>query len=128
MGTFQEALDKHLGAIHQRDLPCFAETIATDGIVLITSEGRLIRDREAMLAMHRDWFASSAWQMGVEPVRQWVGSDLGVAVVKLDYREEAAGKPPIRAESYLTLVFQRQGDRWMMVQDQNTPCRGAASA
>jgi len=43
---------------------------------------------------------------------------LGVAVLHLDYRE--GGKS---SESYLTLVFERQGDQWLMVQDQNTPIK-----
>ena len=44
------------------------------------------------------------------------GGSLGVAVLHLDYRE--SGKS---SQSFLTLVFERQGDAWLMVQDQNTP-------
>ena len=43
---------------------------------------------------------------------------LGVAVLHLDYREDAK-----RSESYLTLVFEKRGGEWLMVQDQNTPIR-----
>jgi hypothetical protein len=125
VSTFQETLDKHLGAIHQRDFVSLEQTIASGDIVLITSDGKLIRDRETFLNMHREWFGSKAWRMGVEPVSQWESRDLGVVVLKLDYREEVAGTPGVRAESFLTLVFQRQGDRWVMVQDQNTPCKAA---
>ena len=41
---------------------------------------------------------------------------LGVAVMHLDYREDAK-----RSESYLTLVFEHRDGEWLMVQDQNTP-------
>jgi hypothetical protein len=39
-------------------------------------------------------------------------------VLHLDYRED--GK---NSESYLTLVFENRGGKWLMVQDQNTPIR-----
>jgi hypothetical protein len=45
------------------------------------------------------------------------------AVLHLDYRETPADRPPLRQQSYLTLIFRRQADRWVMVLDQNTPSK-----
>jgi hypothetical protein len=51
-----------------------------------------------------------------------------VAVLRLDYRDASPDGTPIRQLSFLTLVFQRQGGRWVMVQDQNTPVKEPARA
>ncbi|MCC6492356.1 MAG: nuclear transport factor 2 family protein [Pirellulales bacterium] len=127
MPSLQQTIDKHLRAICERDLAALQETVAMGDIVLITAEGRLVRDPAVFFEMHRQWFASDAWQLGTEPVCQWESQSLGVVVLKLDYCESPPGKPQLHAESFLTLVFQRQADRWLLVQDQNTPCKGTSS-
>jgi hypothetical protein len=65
------------------------------------------------------WFAMPDWTLGVEEVASFEGTDLAVAVLRLDYREP----PEVRSESYLTLVFERREGTWLMVQDQNTPIK-----
>ncbi len=122
--TFREGLEEHLAAIRRRDLDGLAATLPADGqIVLITSDGRLVRSVREFLEMHRDWFAGKTWSLGTEPVAVFESADLGVAVLKLDYRDVKPSGEPLREESYLTLVFRREGDKWVMVQDQNTPVR-----
>lgn len=69
--------------------------------------------------MHRDWFAAEGWTLEAKPVQIFENDSIGVAMLRLDYREP----PATRSESYLTLVFERRGGRWLMVQDQNTPIR-----
>ena len=56
--------------------------------------------------------------LAAKPVEIYENGGLGVAVLHLDYREDAK-----RSESYLTLVFENRGGEWLMVQDQNTPIR-----
>lgn len=119
--TFRQALDQHLSAIQRRDLQAFAETVAEDDIVLITADGRLVRSAREMLDMHRDWFAMPGWTLDATPVEVHEAPGMGVAVLHLVYREPRDPAPPLRQESYLTLVFREQGGRWVMVQDQNTP-------
>jgi uncharacterized protein (TIGR02246 family) len=121
--TFRDTLQKHLDAIRRRDLPALAETLPPDELVLITAEGRLVRSAREFVARHADWFRSPTWAMDVEPVSVRESADLGVAVLHLDYRDMAADGTPVRQTSYLTLVFAREGERWLMVQDQNTPTR-----
>lgn len=120
---------EHLDAIRHRDLDRLAATLPASGsIVLINAEGRLVRSADEFLAMHRDWFGSRTWTLGVEPVEMFESAELGVAVLRLDYRDTQPNGEPHRAESFLTLVFRRDGDRWVMVQDQNTPVRPTAGA
>ena len=65
---------------------------------------------------HRGWFAMKNWTLSAKPVEIYEDGALGVAVLHLDYREDAK-----TSESYLTLVFENRGGEWLMVQDQNAP-------
>ena len=57
------------------------------------------------------------------PLEIHEAADAGWALLHLLYCEDAPGKRPLREQSHLTLVFERQGGRWVMVLDQNTPMR-----
>ena len=63
--TFRETLDRHLQAIRNRDLSGLVETLPPDELVLITSDGRLVRAVSEFIAMHRGWFAESSWTLDV---------------------------------------------------------------
>ena len=115
--SFRETLGRHLLAIETRDLDTLGDTIA-DNLILIMADGKLKRTKGDFMEAHRAWFAKQNWKLTAKPVEIYEGGSLGVAVLHLDYREDDQ-----RSESYLTLVFERQGDAWVMVQDQNTPIR-----
>ena len=117
--TFRETLRRHLQAIRQRDLDALADTVAAERLVLIMADGKLARSSAEFLEAHRGWFATKEWTLDCREVQALEGADLAVAVLELDYREP----PATRSRSYLTLVFQKQGERWLMVLDQNTPIK-----
>jgi hypothetical protein len=48
---------------------------------------------------------------------------MAAAVLHLLYCEDAPGKPALRQQSHLTLVFEKRDGRWLMVLDQNTPMK-----
>ena len=117
--TFRQTLRKHLEAIQARDLDALAATVADDELVLVMADGKLARTTKEFLAAHQGWFAVKDWTLDASEVQVFESPELAVAVLRLDYREP----PAVRSESYLTLVFQRQGGRWRMVLDQNTPIK-----
>jgi hypothetical protein len=121
--TFQETLDKHLRALQSRDLPGLIETLPAGPLTVVMSDGRLVQTVDEFVALHRDWFASHTWSIELAVISTVAGSDLGLAVLRLDYRDHPSNGAPIHEASYLTLAFQRQGDRWVMVHDQNTPIK-----
>jgi uncharacterized protein (TIGR02246 family) len=123
MSGFREALGRHLLAIEEKDIDALAATIAPDGVLLVMSDGKLVRSTEEFIQAHRGWFAMKHWRLEVKPVHLYESGDLGVALLHLEYREAPPGKPPVRQESLLTLVFQNRGGRWLMFQDQNTPIK-----
>lgn len=123
MSGFREALGRHLLAIEEKDLDALADTVAPDGVLLVMSDGKLVRSTGEFLHAHRGWFAMKHWRLEVRPVQITETPQLGVALLALDYREMPPGKPATRQASLLTLVFQNRGGRWLMIQDQNTPVR-----
>jgi ketosteroid isomerase-like protein len=124
--TFRETLDEHLRAIRDRDLSALAQTLPDDRLVLIMSDGRLVRSPQEFLDLHAGWFRSTTWTLDAEPVELTETPDLAVAVLHLDYRDRPSGAAPVHETSYLTLVFARRGDTWVMVHDQNTPIKRPA--
>jgi uncharacterized protein (TIGR02246 family) len=121
--SFREALGRHLLAIEERDLDALADTVADEEILLVMSDGKLVRSKKEFLEAHRGWFAMKNWRLEVKPVQIIDTPALGVALFQLEYRETPPGKPPTRQESMLTLVFQQRNGKWVMVLDQNTPTR-----
>jgi ketosteroid isomerase-like protein len=122
--TFAQTIEKHLGAIRDRNLPSLLETLPDeDDVLLIMSDGRMVRSVREFVELHRDWFASSTWKLDAEPVHTIETPDLGIAVLYLNYRDNPSEGKPIQESSLLTLVFARRGQRWVMVQDQNTPIK-----
>jgi uncharacterized protein (TIGR02246 family) len=121
--SFRQALGRHLLAIEDRDLEALAETVADDEILLVMSDGKLVRTKQEFIEAHRGWFAMKNWRLEVKPVQIIDTPALGVALFQLEYRETPPGKPPTRQESMLTLVFQQRNGKWVMVLDQNTPTR-----
>jgi uncharacterized protein (TIGR02246 family) len=121
--SFREALGRHLLAIEERDLEALADTVADAEILLVMSDGKLVRSKKEFVEAHRGWFAMKNWRLEVKPVQIIDTPALGVALLQLEYRETPPGKPPTRQESVLTLVFQQKDGKWVMVLDQNTPVR-----
>jgi uncharacterized protein (TIGR02246 family) len=119
--SFREALGRHLLAIEERDLDALADTVAPDGVLLVTSDGNLVRSTGEFLEAHRGWFAMKHWRLEVKPVQIYESGDLGVALLHLECRDAPPGKPATRQESMLTLVFRNRNGKWVMYQDQNTP-------
>lgn len=120
---FREALGRHLLAIEEKNLEALADTVDPDGVLLVMSDGKLVRSTEEFLDTHRGWFAMKHWRLEVKPVQIYESGGLGVALLHLEYRDAPPGKPPTRQESMLTLVFRDRGGKWVMYQDQNTPLK-----
>jgi hypothetical protein len=78
------------------------------------------------LAMHEEWFRAPTWSIATRPLAQRVADDLALCILELVYRDRPPEAPPIEGTTILALGFARDGDRWLLVSDQNTPCAGPA--
>lgn len=123
--TFKETLEAHLTAIKDRNLDALIETLAPSQLTLVTANGELLETTDEFVGLHKEWFESSTWSLDSEVVHEHEGSDVGVAVILLDYQDVGEDGGAIRQHSYLTLIFAKQNDKWLLVQDQNTPIKQA---
>jgi ketosteroid isomerase-like protein len=121
--TFRETLDKHLNAIRGRDLRSLVETLSEETLTLVMSDGRLVRSVREFVELHRGWFEQTTWVLDTEIVALMETPRMGFATIRLDYRDEPEGGDRIRQASLLTLIFALEGDKWVMVLDQNTPIK-----
>ena len=46
--------------------------------------------------MHRGWFAEETWSLDAEVVSLVESPEIGVAVLRLDYRDDAPDRAPVR--------------------------------
>lgn len=125
--TFRDALDKHLQAIHQRNLPALIDTLPFDRITLVMADGRLVQTVQEFIQLHHAWFKQPTWTLATRIVNLEEGDDLGVATIHLEYCDVRSDGSPLCESSYLTLVFARQRQRWVMILDQNTPIKATGS-
>lgn len=118
---FRSALDAHLAAIRSRDLPAFLATVAQDeALSLIMPNGALVRGFSGVTDLHQSWFADPDWSLDAELVRTLETAEMALALLLVDYRDRDAEGRPYERRYYLSLVFAKRDERWLLVHDQNT--------
>jgi len=120
--SWRDTLQRHLDALQTRDLRALGDTIAEE-LVVIASDGKLMRTAQEFLEAHRAWFAMEHWTLYATPVEIRETERMAYAVLHLLYCEDQPGRPALREQSHLTLVFEQRAGRWVMVLDQNTPMK-----
>ena len=114
-------VSRHLDAIQQRDFERFESTLATHGTIdFILPSGRYSDDPVAYRGMLKEWFETPGWTFDYDVLRRIEGTDLGSVLLRVRYREADRGGKPYALDHFLLLVFQKSGDRWLLVHDQNT--------
>jgi ketosteroid isomerase-like protein len=115
--SFDAALEAHFDAIQSRDLDAFEATVTHESeMTLIFPDGEILTTREAVIDLHREWFADRSWTWEPEIIATTVGSDLAYALLRYTYTDDAAPR-----QNWLSLVFRLEDDVWRLVRDQNTP-------
>ena len=124
--TLATTLHRHLAAIAARDLDALGATVAPDDVVVVTAEGEVYRGRDTFIERHRAWFAQTTWRLDADVLHVREAESLATVLLALRYRDVPSDGPAIDQQSVLSLVFRRDGDRWLMVEDQNTPVQATA--
>ena len=57
----------------------------------------------------------------MKPIQIIESAELGVALMNYAYREMPPGQAPTLQLSVVSMVFQNQNGKWLMIQNQNTP-------
>lgn len=116
--TFEETLKIHLQAIENRDFETLVSTMPEEGgeTVLILPHGSINKSRDNFVDAHKEWFADPSWKQECEIINTIETSEMGVATIKYVYTQGDGNK----WKALLGLVFQKVGERWALVHDQNT--------
>ena len=113
---FHETVAAHIAAIQARDLDALLATVTTgDSLTLIFPQGTTFHTRQEYVDFHEEWFADTGWSMEIEPVSSTVRGDLGIALVRTTYTDDAGPR-----QAMLALTFAHGRDGWRLVFDQNT--------
>ena len=119
--TFQQALQRHLTAIQAHDLDTFLDTIANDGtLTLILPDGSYLDDYEEIVELHKEWFADQQWKMTTELVATHESAEMASALSLVTYADVDEEGQPVELQYFLNLLFAKQGNKWVVVHDQNT--------
>jgi hypothetical protein len=118
--SFEHALERHIGAITNRDIDEFAATVAKD-VCLVGTDGNLIAGAAAAIAAHRDWFADPTWRFDAsDRVTVAAGDGAGWALIRVRYETTDSSH---RFVLFLLFTRQPEGD-WRLVYDQGTSIIG----
>jgi uncharacterized protein (TIGR02246 family) len=116
---FPDAVNLHLAAIGKRDLDGYLATVHPE-VTMIMPDGRLLTGLDEVTAVHRDWFGDPDWSWELDLRRTVTAGDTGLAVFAADYHDLDGEGRPYELSYLLSLVFVRDGDRWLLLHDQNT--------
>ncbi len=117
---FKKQLDKHLNAIVSRDFESFIDTVSKDNITLIMPNGKLIIKYNDFADLHKEWFSDDDWSMSYEIINTIEKPDICSALLAVDYKDVDEKNEPVGLCYYLNLIFERNGDSWLLIHDQNT--------
>ncbi|MDY7094338.1 MAG: nuclear transport factor 2 family protein [Acidobacteriota bacterium] len=113
---FRKAVSVHVDAVQNRDLETLLDTITTgEDLTLIFPNGTTYSTRKEYVDFHREWFADESWTMEMVPESFLVRGDLGIALMRTTYTDEAGPR-----QALLSLTFTREEGQWRLVFDQNT--------
>jgi ketosteroid isomerase-like protein len=116
--NFDEAIQRHFDAISNRDIEAFkAHMTRNSTMYTIVQNGHAFTTPEETIAIHEDWFKDSNWIWEGEVVHKVVGTDMGMALVKYNYRVKVEDVP---LSTWLVYVLRIEDGEWRIVHDQNT--------
>lgn len=119
--SFLEILHAQLSAIQNRDLDGYIKTISQNSdITMIFNDGSMLNNRDSIIAMHKNWFASKAWVFNYTIEETIVKENFGIALLAINYHDVDKQGKPVEVNFLLSLTFENQGGTWRLIYDQNT--------
>ncbi|RPH29383.1 MAG: hypothetical protein EHM93_17515 [Bacteroidales bacterium] len=119
--TFLETLNAQLNAIQNRDLDGYVKTISQKSdIIMILASGKILNNRDSIIAMHKEWFASKTWSLKCTIDHTVVKKEFGIALLTFNYHDIDEHGKPYDVNNLLSLIFENQDGTWRLIYDQNT--------
>ena len=122
--SLKETFDLYVESFQNSDLEGLFSTV-TEGeeFTFLTSRGEIIDSREAYYKFHEGLFRQTGWEMPVELLEVHEGTDYGYTIAKYHFKIKAPGGRENRVDSYFTLIFRREDEKWKVVGDFITPIK-----
>lgn len=118
--NFKETLDTHLASMKSKNYEEFISTVNLEHITLIMPGGNFVNDGEKFVEIHKEWFADKDWDIQYKVVKVQESSQMAFGLTEIYYTDLNEKGEKITLEYYLNLVFQKFGENWLLVHDQNT--------
>lgn len=115
---FTSAMQRHLDAVSNRDLPVLKSTLSQDSsMILILPQSKVMTTAREFLDYHRDWFAVGEWTFDTKILSIEVGTTHGFAVVEVMYREPERNGEPYYNKLIVSYDLRLEGGEWKIVKD-----------
>lgn len=115
---FNEAVQELIDSIANRDFEQYKARITKDDTMYtIVQSGHAFTTSQELIVMHESWFKDPNWIWEGSVVKTVVGEDMGLALIKYDYRARKEDKP---FSTWLTYVFRLEDNEWRLIHDHNT--------
>ncbi len=112
-------LKRHLDAIQAKDFKSFESTLSDERLTFILPDGAFSSDPVAYREVLKEWFTGD-WTFAYKVISVEKTAEMGSVLLLCDYNEADRDGKPYHLDHYLSLVFKKSGDKWLLVHDQNT--------
>ena len=121
MNDFETAVKAHLKAIEERNLSAFSEFLhPAHNCIIILPNGDMIEGFETILSFHEEWFKDPDWRMGVKVIDMLAADNTGYVLLDIVYHDLDENGNPYEIKYFLSLLFTKVDDKWILIRDQNT--------
>jgi len=121
MTNFEEVLAMHLQSIKDRNISKFSEFLhPSENSIIILPNGSMIEGYENIIDFHKTWFEDTDWRMDTTIVDIFATNDMGYALLNVIYHDLNEEGQPYEMKYFLSLLFKKTNDKWILLRDQNT--------
>jgi len=118
---FECSYKKHITSIETKDYATFESTLTKgEKLVLILPNGKYFDNAVEYRKMMKEWFSDGGWSFKTKIIRVEETSEMGSVLLHVNYSEKERAGKPYQAHQYLSLLFRKENNEWLLVHDQNT--------
>ncbi|GHB60166.1 hypothetical protein GCM10007390_12350 [Persicitalea jodogahamensis] len=116
--AFRTTMQKHLGAVANKDLATLKSTLSPDGkMVLILPQTEITNTVDEFMKYHQEWFQDTTWTFETKILTTEIADSLGMAITEIVYREpERYGKPYFN-RMIVSYDLKKSGNSWYVIKD-----------
>lgn len=120
--SLRETFDFYVKSVRDENLEdLFSVVSDREDFFFLTSRGELIDSRDGYYKFHEEWFEEDNWEMPVKFVSMNEGREYGYTLAIYYYRAQLPDGRTYHLDSYFTLIFRREDNRWKVIGDVCTP-------